>query len=133
MSESVIGLLVDGTLAILLAVAVYYIWRLNRNLGVFRKAQSEMDQLFKELGEEISRAERAIDRMKQGAEDRNDSLQRQIKIAQGLSDQLQIMVEAAEAQADRLEKGGVAPTTAKVMSRTEKNLESALAKKKGTT
>ena len=82
---SPIGLAIEIGLAVLLLIAIFYCWRLDRRLTALRKGNDGMIQASKELAETIVQAEAAIDGMRRSSEVAGRELQRKIDEARRLS------------------------------------------------
>lgn len=100
-------LLLDGLIAILLAVTIGYAAVLNVRLKKLRDAQSEFSALIDGFNESTATAEAVLSQIKSVAISGNGSLNRQqlnqqLTKGQGLSDDLNFLVQRGEALADRL-------------------------------
>lgn len=99
-----LDLVINGLLAVLLAVTVVYCWILNRKLGRFRNAYDQLAELIQELTVVTQRAEGSLAGFKTLGVGVIGDLDQRIKTAKTLSDELSIMVEVGSNLADRLER-----------------------------
>ncbi len=104
MSESLLGLVMDGLVLVLLGATIVYAARLSRHLKNFREGRKELEKLIADLSSQIIRAEGAIDGLKSSARDMSRDLQRQLDEAKDVSGDLEIMTRGANNMADRLDK-----------------------------
>ncbi len=123
--------------------AIYYLRIVAKSIVVIRQGKNEMQQVLKEMTLAIGKAEETINGMKRLADDRGRFLQKQMDAANTLTEELKFISQAAEQVAQRLEKGTTSPETKPVavaaakstatagMSKAEKDLADALAKRKG--
>ncbi len=98
-----ISLAFDIIVTTLLAVMIFYAVRLSRHLDGFRANRADMEQLIRELSNQIIRAQEGITALDDLASNKGDELRKYIGRAQELSDELQIMVGSADSLAARLE------------------------------
>lgn len=98
-----VELWLEGLLATLLVVAIFYCFRLDRRLEKLRSAQSELRQLLADFGEATDQAETSIDKLKSTTGDLAQQLDERIQAARRLSDELLIMTRSGSEFADRLE------------------------------
>ena len=76
-----IGFAVEGTLAVLLILAIIYCWRLDQRLTALRKGNDGMIAAARELSETIAQAELTIKQMRGSADEVGRDLQRRINEA----------------------------------------------------
>ncbi len=98
-----ISLAFDVIVMALLAVMIFYAVRLSRHLESFRANRADMEQLIRELSNQIIRAQEGITALDELASDKGDELRKYIARAQELSDELQLMTGSADSLAGRLE------------------------------
>lgn len=98
-----ISLVFDVVVMALLAVMIFYAVRLSRHLESFRANRADMEQLIRELSNQIIRAQEGITALDDLASDKGDELRKYIARAQELSDELQLMTGSADSLAGRLE------------------------------
>ncbi len=97
----------DVLITCLLAATIFFAVKLSRHLDSFRSNRSNMENLIRELSNQITRAQEGISVLDELSSNRGDELRRSIAKAQGLSDELQIMTESANSLAERLENMAV--------------------------
>lgn len=97
-------LLFDVIVIVLLATTIFFAWRLNRHLGMFRSNRAEMERLIRELSGQITRAQEGISVLDDLSATRGDELRRMISKAQSLCDELSLMTDSGNSLAERLEK-----------------------------
>lgn len=100
-----ISLLFEVLVAGMLAVMIYYAWRLNRTLGTLQNDKAELEKLLATFHEATERAETGVARLKESATETARSLDERVAKAVTLRDELAFMVERANEIADRLEQG----------------------------
>lgn len=98
-----IGLIVDGLVAILLIVTIFYCLLLDRRLRALRSGQDGLKSVIAELDVATARAERAIGQLSALGSRETQGLEKAMRDARTLSDELSLMVEAGNNLADRLE------------------------------
>lgn len=98
-----ISLAFDIIVTILLAVMIFYAIRLSRHLDGFRANRADMEQLIRELSNQIIRAQEGITALDDLASNKGDELRKYIGRAQELSDELQLITGSADSLAGRLE------------------------------
>ncbi len=148
--NSVLMSVLDGLVILTLLFAIYYMRIVAKAMSVIRQGKSEMQQVLKEMTGAIAKAEDTIQGMKRLADDKGRGLQKQIDAASTMTDELTFINQASEQLAKRLEKNtaGMAPvkdlpsrdlarenapakpSAPVAMSKAEKDLAAALAKRK---
>lgn len=104
-----IELWLEGLLATLLVVAIFYCFRLNRRLERLRSAQSELRQLLADFGQMTAQAETSIDKLKSTTGELAQQLDERTQAARALNDELLIMTRSGSEVADRLETSLLRP------------------------
>ncbi len=97
-------LLLDITIAILLAAFIGYAITLSRQLKELRRNREDMVKVITTFNEATARAEAGIPRLRKTAEDAGSRLDSHVAKAQGLRDDLAFMIERADTMAARLEE-----------------------------
>jgi hypothetical protein len=85
-------------------ILVFFIWRLNKQIILFRKAKKEMKFLMYGFDQSIIRAETAFDSMKLDSKEVGANLEKQIQRAKVLSNDLAFMVDKTSAINEKLSK-----------------------------
>lgn len=93
----------DILITCLLAATIFFAVKLSRHLDSFRSNRADMENLIRELSNQITRAQEGISVLDELSANRGDELRSTISKAQGLSDELQLMTESANSLAERLE------------------------------
>jgi hypothetical protein len=97
----------DILITCLLAATIFFAVKLSRHLDSFRSNRSSMENLIRELSNQITRAQEGISVLDELSSNRGDELRRSITKAQALSDELQLMTESANSLAEKLENMAV--------------------------
>lgn len=93
----------DVIITCLLAATIFFAIKLSRHLDSFRSNRADMENLIRELSNQITRAQEGISVLDELSASRGDELRTTISRAQELSDELQLMTESANSLAGRLE------------------------------
>ncbi|MBO42964.1 MAG: hypothetical protein CMM28_04500 [Rhodospirillaceae bacterium] len=99
-----ISLLFELLVAGMLAVMIYYAWRLNEKLSNLQNDKAELERLLANFGESTERAEASVQRLKGNAAETVQVLEDKVVKAVTLRDELAFMIERANDMADRLEE-----------------------------
>jgi len=97
-------LLLNGTLAILLGVTLFYAVKLNRRIGELRRGRSELDEAVRRFATAAADADRTMARLAELTSGQGRALQEAVKKAGALVGDLDFLMERADATADRLEQ-----------------------------
>ena len=98
-----ISILFELLLVGMLAVMIYYAWRLNEKLSDLRNDKFELEKLLTTFATSTERAEDSILWLKSKASETVEVLEEKVVKAVTLRDELSFMVERANEMADRLE------------------------------
>mgnify|MGYP001187179330 FL=1 len=98
-----ISILFEILLVGMLAMMIYYAWRLNEKLSDLRNDKFELEKLLTTFATSTERAEDSILRLKSKASETVEVLEEKVVNAVKLRDELSFMVERANEMADRLE------------------------------
>lgn len=104
MNGTALSIILDGLVLVLLTVTIVFAARLSLHLRDFRQSREGMDRVLRELADNIIRAERAVQGMRETAKDSGRDLQERINEARSLLDELDIMAQSGNSLAKRLEK-----------------------------
>ena len=99
------GLLIEGLVAVLLALTVIYCIQLDRRLKALRSGQDGLKELIAALDRSTARAQESMQALSGVGSDATGELRSQIAEARVLADELAIMVESGNNLANRLEGG----------------------------
>ena len=102
MTATWISILIDLSVAGLLAVAILYAIRLNRTLESLREGKAELATLIGRFDEAAAHAERSVARLGQSTMDQGKILNAAITEAQALRDELAFMLERGDTVAERI-------------------------------
>ncbi len=105
MTELDIGIVLDGVVAILLAVTIGYCAFLYRRLAGLRAAKEDMAQLVVQLNTATGSAHSGILELKSGSKDLVASLQEEMSNARALIDELSVVNQSGQRLAERIENG----------------------------
>lgn len=100
---SQISLVFDILITGLLGATIFFAVKLSRHLDTFRSNRADMENLIRELSNQITRAQEGISVLDELATSRGDELRSIISKARGLSEELQLMTESGNSLASRLE------------------------------
>ncbi|MFC0407517.1 DUF6468 domain-containing protein [Roseomonas elaeocarpi] len=95
--------LLQAVLLLLLAVAIPFGWRLERQLGALRRDRPALENGAADFAEATRQAEAALIRLRATAESAGRNVGEKLAQAEPIRDDLRFLVERAEALADRLE------------------------------
>lgn len=104
MSESLLGIILDGLVLVFLGATIVFAARLSIHLRNFRESRKDLEKLIGDLSTQIIKAEKSIETLKSSARDVSRDLQQQLDDARAMSDDLEIMTRGANNLADRLDK-----------------------------
>jgi len=99
------GLIVDGTLALLLVAAIVVCVMVYRRLGTIREGQAELKGLVDQLNSATFEAQRSVAGLKASGEELEGRLKLEGKKATAIADEAMRITEAGNNLADRIEKG----------------------------
>src|SRR5438105_3674100 len=97
-------MILDVAVIVLLAAVLFFAIRLQKQLSEFRAGRQDFAALVGDLGRSVTKAEKAIEGLRDTARASGRDLQAQIDAARALSDELQIITEAGDNLAGRLER-----------------------------
>lgn len=104
-----IGLLLEGLVAVLLAMTVVYCFILDRRLRQLRSGQDGMKEVISGLNSATERAQGSVAQLKIAGDAAGGELREAVTKARALSDELSVMIEAGNNIADRLAGGATKP------------------------
>ena len=97
---SPITLVLEGLLAVMLAVCLFFFWRLDQKLGALRSGQDGALRAAAELAQATSQAEAAVRAMRSTAQDAGRDLQARINDARATADRLGLGAGRMRSSAD---------------------------------
>ncbi len=96
--------LLDGLVAVLLAVTVGYCVVLHRRLGALRDSQTEMENLLAAFADATESARRGVAELRAAGDQVGQELQTRVDAARSLRDELEMIADAGNDLADRLDQ-----------------------------
>jgi hypothetical protein len=98
-----VSLIVEVTLAVLLAATVFSCARLDRRLRNLRKDQDSLSITVGSLNSAVSAAQASLAGLRAAAKEAEETLGRKLSGARGLADELSVLTSAGERIASRME------------------------------
>ncbi|HEY8352153.1 MAG TPA: DUF6468 domain-containing protein [Sphingomonadales bacterium] len=98
-------LVVEGVVAVLLAVTIGYAFVLNRRLSALRAEQDNLGRMIAGLNQATARAQEGIYELRAASQAAEESLKKEIARAREMSDELAIITEAGNNLAQKIERG----------------------------
>ncbi len=106
MSEAfhlVMTLALDGLVAVLLGVTIYYCGKLNKRIRILQDSKSELAGLIMKFDESTQMATRSIHEIHNASKKINESIQTKLDKANYIADDLSFMIERGNRLADQME------------------------------
>lgn len=103
MMHIVMTLILDGMVALLLGVTIYYCGKLNKRIRVLQDSKSELAQLIMKFDESTQQATRSIHEIHSASKKINESIQAKLDKANYIADDLAFMIERGNKLADQME------------------------------
>ncbi|MEA2823760.1 MAG: hypothetical protein QOF03_242 [Alphaproteobacteria bacterium] len=98
-----VSLIVEVTLAALLAATLVYCIRLDRRLRHLRGDQESLSGAVRALNAAVTAAQASLTGLRAAAHDADESLGRKVSSARGLADELSLLTSSGERIAARIE------------------------------
>ena len=113
-----VSLIVEITLAVLLAATLYCCMRLENRLRNLRNDQESLSATVRALNGAITAAQSSLAGLRAAAHEADETLGRKVTSARGLADELSLLTSAGERIASRMEtaRAGRAETAPRAMS-----------------
>jgi hypothetical protein len=105
MSWTLFGILFDAALMAMLAVAIYFGIRLNRQMASIREGRKEFEGLIRDFTGATDRAERALADLRAEVDDKLGEARQSAQKSAELCDDLEFLIKRGEKVADALEIG----------------------------
>lgn len=96
------GLLLEGLVAILLAVTIVYCFILNRRLAALRHGHADLSAAAKVLYDASEKARVSVDQLRKTSVSIAEELNEKNKAGRAIADELSMIVDSANNLADRL-------------------------------
>ena len=103
-----VSLIVEITLAALLAATLFCCVRLERRLRNLRQDQDSLSSTLRALNGAISAAQNSLAGLRAAAHEADETLGRKVVSARGLADELSLLNSAGERIANRMETARIA-------------------------
>ncbi|MGX9962783.1 DUF6468 domain-containing protein [Roseomonas sp. F4] len=100
---STIEWMAQGALLLLLALAVPFAWRLERQISALRREGAALEAGAASIAKASEAAEATLARLRATAEQAGRSVAERVAVAEPLRDDLRFLTERAEMMADRLD------------------------------
>lgn len=97
-----LGLAINGVGVLVLVAVLVYAWRLDRKLKDLEKNRLDIQKSLTDFTNATSRAERAIQQLRETAQEVDGSVEGQLSRAVGLRDELNFLIDAADKIANRI-------------------------------
>lgn len=104
---SPIQLVLEGVLALMLAVCLFFFWRLDRKLAALRSGQDGVREAAVELVQATAQAEAAVKAMRMSALEAGRDLQARINDAKATADRLGLGAGRVRSSADLPTRGRI--------------------------
>jgi chromosome segregation ATPase len=98
-----VSLIVEVTLAVLLAATLFSCARLDRRLRNLRKDQDSLSITVGSLNSAVAAAQASLAGLRAAAQEAEETLGRKLSGARGLADELSVLTSAGERIASRME------------------------------
>lgn len=99
-----VGLGINGALAVLLSVTLVFLWRLHKAMEAVRGNQGELQALLNRLNEATERAQTALHQLRAAATETADVLRLRTDAGRRVADDLEIALGAGERLVGRMEQ-----------------------------
>ncbi len=93
----------QGALLVLLALAIPFVWRLERQIAALRGEGAALERGAQQVAKASEAAEAALARLRATAEQAGRSVAERVAVAEPLREDLRFLTERAETLADRLD------------------------------
>jgi hypothetical protein len=104
MSEIVIKMLLDVSVAMLLAATIFYCIKLNTRIRLLQDSKSELAQLIQQFDQSTQQAVASIQEIQRASRKIGENIQTKLDKANYLANDLEFMIERASKTADRIEQ-----------------------------
>ena len=111
-----VSVIVEATLAFLLAATLFCCVRLERRLRNLRKDQEGLSGTVRALNTAIAAAQQSLMGLRAAAQDADETLGRKVSAARGLADELALLTSAGDRIAGRMESARASQATAPLRS-----------------
>lgn len=98
-----LGVIIDVVIAILMAVTIFYCWKLNRYLELLRNSKSELAEVIEEFNEATNKAQDTINELKIMTKRIAEKMQVRIEKAEFIADDLAYLIDKGNKVASRID------------------------------
>lgn len=99
----ILPMLIDVVVVGLLAVTIYYCFRVDTRLRALRSGKDELKQVIGALNDCTLRAQQSIEQLRAAGAETSEQLEARVRHGRELADELDLMMQAGNNLADRLE------------------------------
>lgn len=103
MQNLLLSLFVDGLMALLLVVTIFYCYKLNLRIRALQDGRSELADIIREFDESTKRAAQGIAEIHLATQRISENMQHKIDKANFLADDLQYLIERGNKLADKID------------------------------
>ncbi len=103
MSDLLLKLLLEVSVAIMLGITIYYCIKLNKRIQILQDSKSELAQLIMKFDESTQQATQSIVEIQKASKKINDNIQEKLNKANFIADDLAFMIERGNKMADQME------------------------------
>ena len=113
---SILEIMINGMMALLLSVTLFFCWRLNTRIKILQDNRSELAETIREFDACTRRAAESIAEIHTATQRISENIQHKIDKANFIADDLQFIMERSAKIADKLEpsasRGAASPSPA---------------------
>lgn len=113
MTNLVLTLFLDGTMAILLLATIFYCGKLNKRIKILQDSKGELAEVIVEFDKATDRATASISEIHKATSRLSENLQHKLDKANYLADDLQFMIEKGSKMSGRADTAKPAPRSSK--------------------
>jgi hypothetical protein len=103
MQNLLLTLIIDGMMALLLSVTLFFCWRLNTRIKILQDNRSELAETIREFDACTRRAAESIAEIHTATQRISENIQHKIDKANFIADDLQFIMERSAKMADKLD------------------------------
>ena len=103
MSDLLLKLLLEVSVAVMLGITIYYCIKLNKRIQILQDSKSELAQLIMKFDESTQQATQSIVEIQKASKKINDNIQEKLNKANFIADDLAFMIERGNKTANIME------------------------------
>lgn len=103
MSDLLLKLLLEVSVAVMLSITIYYCIKLNKRIQILQDSKSELAQLIMKFDESTQQATQSIVEIQRASKKINDNIQEKLNKANFIADDLAFMIERGNKTANVME------------------------------